>query len=196
MLLLNILTLVLVSTHSHSLHSPHHHDRCCRSDEWDFGQDGWDVVTLPPAPVLLSQWRWARGQGSQQGAVKVKGLSLSKGSWNHHSVPTVHTLYLVEFFSSPTFSNPSKWLRQNSWQQQEKQTVGCWALSLQLEISLWKDSLLLTALSTNQRAHQSPSTQSSWPLTLPAVVGLFCLGFLEGMGLLLTGQAAGLGWGL
>lgn len=90
-------------------------------------------------------------------------------------------------FSSPTFSNPSKWLGQNSWQQQEKQTVGYGALSHQLEISLWKDSLLLTALSTNQRAHQSPGTQSSCPLTLPAVVGLFYLGILEGIGLLLTG---------
>lgn len=99
-------------------------------------------------------------------------------------------------FSSPTFSNPSKWLGQNSWQQQEKQTVGCGALSHQLEISLWKDSLLLTALSTNHRARQSPGTQSSCPLTLPAVVGLFCLGILERMGLFLTGQAAGLGWGL
>lgn len=99
-------------------------------------------------------------------------------------------------FSSPTFSNPSKWLRQNSWQQQEKQTVGCAALSHQLEISLWKDSLLPTALSTNQRARQSPGTQSSCPLTLPAVVGLFCLGILKRIGLLLTGQAAGLGSGL
>ena len=88
--------------------------RTGRSDEGNFGQDSGGVVTLLPAPVSLSLWHKARGQGSPQGAVKVKGLSLSKGAWSHHSDSTVHTICPVQFFSSPTFSNPSKWLGQNS----------------------------------------------------------------------------------
>ena len=60
--------------------------------------DSGGVVTLLPAPVSPSLWHKARGQGSPQGAVKVKGLSLSEGSWSHHSDPTAHTICPVEFF--------------------------------------------------------------------------------------------------
>lgn len=68
-----------------------------------FSLDSGGVVTLLPAPVSLSLWHKARGQGSPQGAVKVKGLSLSEGSWSHHSDPTVHTICPVEFFLPPLF---------------------------------------------------------------------------------------------
>lgn len=68
--------------------------------------DSGGVVTLLPAPVSPSLWHKARGQGSPQGAVKVKGLSLSEGSWSHHSDPTAHTICPVEvffFFLPPLF---------------------------------------------------------------------------------------------
>lgn len=81
----------------------------------------------------------------------------------------------LSLFSSLTFSNPSKWLGQNSWQ--EKQTVGCGALSHQLEISLWKDSLLLSALSTNQRA----PPESRHPEQLPPDPASGCWFILFGL---------------
>lgn len=88
----------VVSTPLQSFQSANFQDSYCRSNEGKIGQDSEAVVTLLPAPVLLSLWQKARGQGSPQGAVKVKGLSLSKGSWSHHSDPTVHTICPVEFF--------------------------------------------------------------------------------------------------
>lgn len=119
-----------------------------------------------------------------------RGLSRSKVYHSPRGLGAITQILQYTRSAQLNFSLPPLFLilpngsGKNSWQKREKQTVGCWALSHQLEISLWKDSLLLTALSTNQRAHQSPSTQSSCPLTLPAVVGLFCLGIWEWMGLL------------
>lgn len=73
------------------------------SDLPRFCLDSGGVVTLLPAPVSLGLWHKARGQGSPQGAVKVKGLSLSEGSWSHHSDSTVRTTCPVEFFLPPLF---------------------------------------------------------------------------------------------
>lgn len=106
---------------------------------------------------------------SQRSGVTTGGLSWSKvyhslrgpaASLRPYSTHVLHSWV----FSSPTFSNPSKWLRQHSWQQQEKQTVGCRALSHQLEISLWKDFLL-----THCRFHQSQGpSESGHPEQLPS----------------------------
>lgn len=61
-----------------------------RSDKRDFtGAVG--VWSIRPAPASRSRWLEARGQGSPQEAVKVKGLSPSEGPWSHHSEPTVDT---------------------------------------------------------------------------------------------------------
>lgn len=67
-----------------------------RSDEWDFTSTV-GVWSFQPAPASLSLWHEARGQGSPRGAVKVKGLSPSEGSWSRHSDLTVDTTCPVVF---------------------------------------------------------------------------------------------------
>lgn len=122
------------------------------------------MVILLPAPVLLCLWHRARGQGSPQGVVKVKGLSLSEGSWSHHSDPTVHTLCPAEFFSSPTFSNPSKWLRQKLLT--EARETNCGVLSSKPSAG---DFTLKRFPFTHCPFHQSEGTpESKHPEQLPS----------------------------